>query len=1103
MLKRLFPSLFGGATSSAAEKKFVADSLAAVDPADPLDPKARTKRWPEGEVEGTAPSPVKLTLKKASEFPTFDGLPGDEIPSARTAVADAAAKVASGVSVMDDSAGEITLGLKGQDYYGVPAALSAWYGSQGFIGYQACAIIAQHWLVDKACSMSGEDAVRNGWTLSTPDGEDLDKNEHDLLINEDKRLKIKENLVEFNRFKNVFGIRIAIFKVKSEDPLYYEKPFNIDGCGEGCYEGISQVDPYWMTPVLSSQGANDPSQIGFYEPQYWVINGKKYHISHLAISRGPNPADILKPTYIFGGIPLTQRIYERVYAAERTANESPLLAMSKRTTAIHVDVEAVMADQCSFEERLALWIKYRDNHGVKVLGKEEAMEQFDTALADFDSIIMNQYQIVAAIARTPATKLLGTSPKGFNATGEFEMRNYHEELESINEHVMMPMLERHYELSARSLGIKGVINVVMNPVDSVTAKERAELNQQKAQTGIEYINAGVISPEEERQRLIDDENSGYNRLTDASEAESKPGMSPENLAALEKSGAAQIAAKNPGAGAAGASVPKPGIEGEPPDASGHVPGATPQALQALILSVLPGLVGSKAAAPSVDPAALITLLAYVAKHQGEASNEASMRGTERSTNASVPASSRAADAEVVRPMAQHRMPKLRLHGLNCFIENPRGTVRTGTSIDGTEWACEMPDHYGFIKGYMGADGDDVDCFIGQDLRAKEAYVIVQNCPETGDFDEYKVMLGYPSPEAAEETYRAAYSDEWNGYNGMLAPMTVDELKKWLESGAAADPPPSFTTGDEFKESEHPREPDGKFGSGGGGSSSSSAAQPSASSHLTAAGSDRAKWPAHIQALKLPPAWTDVKISSDPKASLLAIGKDAKGRSQYVYSNEFRETKAAEKFERVKAMASEFTGMSKQVAADQKSDDPKKRANADAMSLVMKMGLRPGSDRDTGAEKEAHGASNLEARHVQVGEDGSVRLEFTGKKGVDLNLPVHDAEVAAMLKARKAAAGGDSGRLFPGVTDATLRDYSHSLGSGDFKTKDFRTYTGTSNAAKFISGMDAPTNEKEYKKKVKEVGKRVSEILGNTPTIALQSYISPSVFVEWKEKAGVK
>ena len=147
-----------------------------------------------------------------------------------------------------------------------------------------------------------------------------------------------------------------------------------------------------------------------------------------------------------------------MYAAERTANEAPLLALNKRTTTIHVDTDKALLNEKSFLEKILLWIKYRDNHAVKILGKEETMEQFDTSLTDFDSVIMNQYQLVAAIAKTPATKLLGTSPKGFNSTGEFESISYHEELESIEEHTMDPTLDRHYAISMRHLGYNNINN---------------------------------------------------------------------------------------------------------------------------------------------------------------------------------------------------------------------------------------------------------------------------------------------------------------------------------------------------------------------------------------------------------------------------------------------------------------------------------------------------------------------------------------------------------------------------------------------------------------------------------------------------------------------
>lgn len=748
---------------------------------DPLDPISKRKDWADH-----APT---FTLRSVKDFALFDGAAGEGTVTEAKAIGDAALKLKS-QGAMDDADGGGTGMLKGgPSEYTVPVGLQSWYMSQGFIGYQSCAIIAQHWLVDKACSMAGEDAARNGWVIKARGGDDLDDEAHDRLMEADKKYKVKDNLIELNRFKNIFGIRVAIFKVASDDPMYYEKPFNIDGVTENSYQGISQIDPYWMMPVMTSKGTSDPSAIGFYDPEYWVISGKKYHKSHLCIVRGPQPADILKPTYIFGGVPLTQRIYERVYAAERTANEAPLMAMSKRTMAIHADLDKVMADQAGFEQRLLTWIRYRDNHGVKVLGKEEAMEQFDTNMSDFDSIIMNQYQLVASIARTPATKLLGTSPKGFNATGEFEMKSYHEELESIQEHTMMPMLTRHYDILCRSEGVQTEVEVVCNPVDSMTAKERAELNDLKAKTGTELINNGSLSPDEERARIRDDEHSGYNRLQDEA-AETEPGMSPENIAALQKGGAAEEKAGAAVTTANEGGLPGAGSESDTQEGIQSNPNGT---LQALIPTILHGLVSRQGGgASNVDPMqALVLLLAHSILGQQKPQDGPVMQGTKPGTNGTskpsvTPSSQRAGDAKVVGPMAANKLPKMRLNGLNIVIENPRGTVREGMNMDGSEWSVEMPDHYGFIKGFEGADGDEVDCFIGPNARANDVFVIAQNDDE-GAFDEYKCMIGYDDEKAAVGAYHAAHDETFKGYDSCQK-MSMEDFKSWLEAGECAQAP---------------------------------------------------------------------------------------------------------------------------------------------------------------------------------------------------------------------------------------------------------------------------------------------------------------------------
>jgi len=162
----------------------------------------------------------------------------------------------------------------------------------------SCAMISQHWLVSKACTIPARDAIRKGWEITINDGTEVDPKVLDSIRLHDKKFHLKENLVEFVKFGRVFGIRIAMFKVESTDPDYYTKPYNADGVTKGSYKGISQIDPYWISPELSGTAAGDPSAMDFYEPTYWNISGKRIHKSHLIIMRGDSVTDILKPTVI-------------------------------------------------------------------------------------------------------------------------------------------------------------------------------------------------------------------------------------------------------------------------------------------------------------------------------------------------------------------------------------------------------------------------------------------------------------------------------------------------------------------------------------------------------------------------------------------------------------------------------------------------------------------------------------------------------------------------------------------------------------------------------------------------------------------------------------
>lgn len=121
-------------------------------------------------------------------------------------------------------------------------------------------------------------------------------------------------------------------------------------------------------------------------------------------------------------------------------------------------------------------------------------------------------------------------------------------------------------------------------------------------------------------------------------------------------------------------------------------------------------------------------------------------------------------------------------GLNISIENRKGSIRTGVSDNGKEWKTKMKYPYGYIRGTIGVDGDHLDCYLGSNEHAEFVYIIHQNDPETGKYDEDKCMLGFDSLEEARKAFLSQYDNP--NFLGEIDVVPIDVfkekvmLKKW-------------------------------------------------------------------------------------------------------------------------------------------------------------------------------------------------------------------------------------------------------------------------------------------------------------------------------------
>ncbi len=122
--------------------------------------------------------------------------------------------------------------------------------------------------------------------------------------------------------------------------------------------------------------------------------------------------------------------------------------------------------------------------------------------------------------------------------------------------------------------------------------------------------------------------------------------------------------------------------------------------------------------------------------------------------------------------------KLKVQGLPVAIENQPGSIRSGKNEDGSKWETKFKSPYGYIEGTKGADGEEIDAYVGPDKDSKHVFVVHQKNKD-GSHDEDTVMLGYDSKGAAKTDILRHYDD--TSLIGGIDTMSIEDLRTKLEN----------------------------------------------------------------------------------------------------------------------------------------------------------------------------------------------------------------------------------------------------------------------------------------------------------------------------------
>ena len=255
--------------------------------------------------------------------------------------------------------------------------------------------------------------------------------------------------------------------------------------------------------------------------------------------------------------------------------------------------------------------------------------------------------------------------------------------------------------------------------------------------------------------------------------------------------------------------------------------------------------------------------------------------------------------------------------------------------------------------------------------------------------------------------------------------------------------------------------------------------------------------ARIRSLVIPPAWTDVWISTHANGHLQATGRDARGRKQSRYHPHWREVRDETKYERMALFGQVLPTIRERVDHDLGLPGlPRNKVLATIIRLMETTHIRVGNT-EYARENKSYGLTTMRNKHVEV--DGSkITFTFQGKSRVHHTIDLTDRRLAKIIKRCEDLPGYELFQYVDreggqhSVDSADVNEYLREITGQHFTAKDFRTWAGSVLANVMLREFEPYNTVTEAKKNVVQAIQSVAAQLGNTPSVCRKCYVHPAI-----------
>lgn len=376
----------------------------------------------------------------------------------------------------------------------------------GFLGYPYLAELAQRPEYRQIVETYARDATRKWIKLKGPDDARLIE-----LAKAMDDFGVQEKFRQISEKDGFFG-RAHLFIDNGEANLATQLIVRPATIGKGRLKAFVVVEPTWTYPGIYN--STNPLSPDYYRPNEWYVMGQTVSTSRLLTFVAREVPDMLKAAYSFGGLSMSQMAKPYVDNWLRTRQSVSDLIHSFSTMVLATDMATVLSGGSAvpLNRRVDMFNRYRDNRGTMLINKEtEELTNVKTPLANLDDLQAQSQEQMASVAGIPLVVLLGVTPSGLNASSDGEIRTYYDKITSYQEHLYRrPLTTVIQAVQCHIWGaIDEKITFKFESLWEMDDKDAAAIRKSDAEADTAYVNAGVVSPDEARDRLADDEQGLY------------------------------------------------------------------------------------------------------------------------------------------------------------------------------------------------------------------------------------------------------------------------------------------------------------------------------------------------------------------------------------------------------------------------------------------------------------------------------------------------------------------------------------------------------------------------------------------------------------------